>query len=660
ESFHSSEKSKKVVALLGDGTFFHSGLASLVNAVYTRANILVIIFDNRTTGMTGHQSHPGASRTSKYHEIDLPALLKGLGIEVVETINPFNVNESYEKVNNAMEHEGVSVLVSRAPCIFLPDFKDKIDKRMKIVVDPNRCNTCENHEDSSLSCSRCYAPKSNLSRAKSKLVAEVSIAGSEQLCPANICNHGFFNAVLETDFKSAIEIVRDKMLFARTCGDICHRPCELFSKEENIIPIKLIKKAVSSFDELFLDFSAPIKRAKEAKKQNKSVVIIGAGPAGLSAAYDLIQAGYDVSVFEKESKAGGMVTFAIPYFRMDKSGFDFEAMQLEKMGVKFYFNRSLGNDFTLEKLEKEFDSTVLAIGMNRSKTLDIVEKNISSSKKSDALSFLKMFNQRKNNIKENSIILIIGGGNSAIDAARSAKKLHPEIKVVVSCIETESTMPAFVEEVKHAADEGVKFIFDSYVEKVSAGKNDQINIVLHSFSNKMELSNFNCDHVITAIGQVAEEDIIGTLQKDESTRVKNENSYTGYGNVFVAGDVSSGNNISVIGAIASGKKAAIGVRKLLENYKFEYEGEIALERLNTQTLPKRNSLDQDTDVELEKFDLYQSCKKCNHCIDNFGCPAMVKENGKVQIDMSRCNLCGLCIDVCPNNAIKWETETVEN
>ncbi|TAL59108.1 MAG: hypothetical protein EPN85_10005, partial [Bacteroidetes bacterium] len=91
-SFENSGKGKKVVALVGDGTFFHSGLTSLVNAVYTRANILVVIFDNRTIGMTGHQSHPGASQhLPKYHEIDIPRLLKGLGIEVVESVNPFDI-----------------------------------------------------------------------------------------------------------------------------------------------------------------------------------------------------------------------------------------------------------------------------------------------------------------------------------------------------------------------------------------------------------------------------------------------------------------------------------------------------------------------------------------------------------------------------------------
>ncbi len=686
ESFQSSEKNKKVVALLGDGTFFHSGLSSLVNAVYTKANILVIIFDNRTIGMTGHQPHPGATRSPKYHEIDIPPLLKGLGIEVVETINPFNISDSFEKVNKAMAHSGVSVLISKAPCIFLPDFKDTMVKKMRIVVDPNLCNTCANHEDKSLSCSRCYAPKYNLSRAKAKLLAEISISGEEQLCPANICNHGFFNSILEGDYKSAIEIVRDKMLFARTCGDICHRPCELFSNETNVVPIKKLKHLVSDDEELFHDFSLPIKRARNAAKKNKTVAIVGAGPAGLSAAYDLIQSGYTVSIFEKEKKAGGMVTYAIPDFRMDKTAFDYEAMQLAEMGVTFHFNTSLGRDISLEKLSKEYDSVILAIGLSKSKSLDLIENNIPANKKNDALSFLKSFNLKEKTIIPGSKVLVIGGGNSAIDAARTVKKISMRNKVIVTCIETEDSMPAFAEEVKHALNEDIEFIHDSFVENCMAEQGGDISILLHSFSKKKVLQKINCDYIITAIGQTGEAssyDILGKENINDQKRISNTTSLNGFNNIFIAGDLLSGNNISVIGAIASGKKAAVSVRNLLEDYKYTYEGEKALKRLNTNpNLRNTNTSeytdeelnlrqpgnffamkDQHTDLystaaqsEIERYNLFQACQKCNHCIDNFGCPAMVKVNDKVQIDMARCTRCGLCIDVCPNNAIHWEAD----
>ncbi|MCC6601444.1 MAG: FAD-dependent oxidoreductase, partial [Crocinitomicaceae bacterium] len=629
---------------------------------YTRANILVVIFDNRTIGMTGHQSHPGASqRLSKYHEIEIAPLLKGMGIKVVENFNPFDVRDGFAKLNKAMTHNGVSVIISKSPCVFLPDFKEKMDRKMKIVVDGNLCNACANHEDLSLSCSRCYAPKNNLSRARAKLLAEISVAGEEQLCPANICNHGFFNSILEGDYKSAVEVIRDKMLFARTCGDICHRPCELFSQQNEVVPIKALKKFVSSLDENFHDFSLPKLRAGNAGKKDRSIAVIGAGSAGLSAAYDLVQCGYEIEIFERESKAGGMVTYAIPDFRMDKTGFDYEAMQLKEMGVKFHFNKSLGKDFSLENISADFDAVILAIGMGKSKTLEVIEKNIPSENKSDALSFLKDFNLKKLKLRNGSVILVIGGGNSAIDAARSAKTMYPLSKVIVSCIETTEAMPAFVEEVNHAIDEGVEFIYDSRVNDCSVISNGKIEANLHSCSKNEFLQKMDCDYVITAIGQISEQKVfekIGSEKIDTQGRIINVKGNSEYKNVFVAGDISSDNNMSVIGAIASGKRAAVAVRKSLEEYKYEYEGSAALDKLNSAPVHiSRNAVSltpENLQVTIEQFNLHQSCMKCNHCIDNFGCPAMVKVIGKVKIDYSRCTLCGLCIEVCPNNAIRWE------
>jgi NADH dehydrogenase FAD-containing subunit/NAD-dependent dihydropyrimidine dehydrogenase PreA subunit len=378
-------------------------------------------------------------------------------------------------------------------------------------------------------------------------------------------------------------------------------------------------------------------------------------------------------------------------------------MQLAEMGVKFQFNTSLGKEISLEKLLKEFDSVILAIGMSKSKTLDLIESTVPAKKRTDALTFLKAFNLHltpnpspkergekvlpfgqpkvatEGHLGGVATVLVIGGGNSAIDAARSAKKLSALNKVIISCIETENSMPAFAEEVKHAAEEDIEFIHDSFVKGCSVEKSGAIKIELHSFDNKKHLQDLKCDYIITAIGQTTDVSLTENLSKDENLRVKSENSFSGYKNIFVAGDISSGNNMSVIGSIASGKKAAVAVRKLLENYKYGYEGEKALERLNNSHLtplpdrqagnpspkergekvlpfgqPKVGSEARLGGVWIEQYNLYQSCYKCNHCIDNFGCPAMVKVGGKVQIDMSRCNLCGLCIDVCPNNAIHWE------
>jgi ferredoxin len=140
-----------------------------------------------------------------------------------------------------------------------------------------------------------------------------------------------------------------------------------------------------------------------------------------------------------------------------------------------------------------------------------------------------------------------------------------------------------------------------------------------------------------------------------------EGSHTQHGNVFVAGDICADNHNSLIGAIASGKNAAVGVRSLLEGYTHKYEGFEALKILNqsndSELKPKQCSHDVLEEsyikAEMPKFDLFQACAKCDHCIENFGCPALVKNNGQVVIDEFLCTNCGLCIDVCINDAIHW-------
>jgi NADPH-dependent glutamate synthase beta subunit-like oxidoreductase len=558
-----------------------------LNAIYTKANILVIIFDNRTIGMTGHQDHPGATHLNKYHQIDLLPFIRGMGAQYVESIFPFNLKDSFRKINEALATNGVSVIVAKSPCIFLPEFKDGNIHRKKIIVDHSRCNTCDNHDDMQIACARCYSPLNNLSRAKLKITATNHVPAQEQLCPANICNHGFFNSIIEGNYPEAIKMVRDKMLFSRTCGDICHRPCELLSKNKTIVPIKKLKRFVSSFDESFYDFSNAIERTKNAEKKNKNVAIIGAGPAGLSAAYDLIREGYKVSIFDKEEQSGGMLKYIIPFFRMDKIGLDDETSILEELGVKFFGNKLLGKDFTINDLSQKYDAVVLAIGLWKSKKLELIEKSIPNAKKHTALSFLKAINTDKIKANQPSKYLVIGGGNSAIDSARSAKKINPNNTVTLVCIESRENMPAFEEEIIHAIEEGVEIITESIVEKVvDSNKAVQCTIKpLHEITGQALSDVFTCDIIITAIGQSPNTEIYSELteQTDKNSsliNINNESGFTNFKNVFAAGDICNGNHQSVIGAIASGRRAAVGIRQLLGNYKYGYEGIAALKKLN--------------------------------------------------------------------------------
>jgi len=369
-----------------------------------------------------------------------------------------------------------------------------------------------------------------------------------------------------------------------------------------------------------------------------------------------------VSIYEKEAQAGGLIKYVIPDFRMDKSALDYEVDQLSKMGVNFFYNSSLGSTIQLDELTKKYDSVILALGLGKAKKLDVV-KNISESKYSDALSFLVGYNLRNLPIKTSSRILVIGGGNSAIDAARSAKIFDSTNSVYVACVETEDKMPAFGEEVEHAKAEGIQIYNNLFID--SCVENDNIELMMHAFDTKEFKQKLEVDYIVVAIGQTGKNsdyELVGEDKLGEQGKIKadEKTGFSNYENVFVAGDVCDGNHMSLIGAIASGKKAAIGVRQKLENYEFEYEGLDTLLKLNDKESEGETSeelqMNGDINEFISKFNLFQSCEKCNHCIDNLGCPAMIKVDGKIQIDYPKCTKCGLCIDVCPNDAIQWVKE----
>jgi len=224
-------------------------------------------------------------------------------------------------------------------------------------------------------------------------------------------------------------------------------------------------------------------------------------------------------------------------------------------------------------------------------------------------------------------------------------------------------MPAFDEEIEEALSEGVKIIYNTVISAVTQSS-ERLSVEFSSFSDGRPSGIHRYDYVITAVGQKGREEAFASaklpLSAEKRIIADEATGRTSLRNVFVAGDVCAGNHVSLIGAIAGGKRAANGIRAMLEGYPFAYEGRKALEALNANP---RTGFRGDDGVDFATFDdfsrliseyyITQPCRQCNHCIENFGCPALLMVNGKVVIDDSQCTRCGLCIDVCINDAIHW-------
>ncbi|MCX6012300.1 MAG: FAD-dependent oxidoreductase, partial [Chloroflexi bacterium] len=388
------------------------------------------------------------------------------------------------------------------------------------------------------------------------------------------------------------------------------------------------------------------------------VAIIGSGPAGLSCAYDLVRKGYQVTIFESSIKAGGLLRYGIPEYRLPKKVLDNEINYIKELGVEIKTNTGVKdiNDI----FNQGYSAAFLATGALTSPKLGIPGEDVDGVM--DALDFLKLINMREN-VNLGKGVAVIGGGNAAIDAARAAKRLGAmEVSIIYRRSKTE--MPAIKSDVEEAEKEGIKFYFlampieflvsDNKViglrctgmylgEPDSSGRRRPIPAVNSEF-------NINTDNVILAIGQ--EVDSAGLLREFKCTTrgtilVVSVTLETSISGVFSGGDVVTGPS-DVIQAIKAGKEAAISIQRFLEGVDTKTERQRAEEQVHLQpdqglekkkrtaipVLPPDERIKSFTEVELG-FDEESAREEAGRCL--------------------RC-LCGNCERVCPTGAVNFSQQ----
>ncbi len=395
-------------------------------------------------------------------------------------------------------------------------------------------------------------------------------------CPANVDIQGYIALAKRGQFKEAIKLIKDSIPLPATIGRVCPRPCEDSCRRQFVdeaVAIDDIKRVIADKD-LFSE-SPYIPLTKNSS--DKKIAVIGAGPSGLSAAFYLAKEGHEVEVFEKHSNPGGMLRYGIPSYRLDKDVLDLEVKIIEAMGVKFHYNTALGRDISYQDLKRDFDSIFLGVGAQKGFSLGVKGEDFENIH--IAVDFLQdVQNEKYNQI--HGTVFVIGGGNTAIDAARTSLRLGAD-KVIIGYRRTEYEMPANKEEIEEAKEEGVEIReLVNPVEYIgNDGKLDKVRFI------KMELGepddsgrrrpipivgsehNVLCDYVIEAIGQrVDDKGFEGKLDTERKGWLKvDQLTYeTSDKGVFAGGDCAIGPDL-VVTALAHGRKAAYSINKFLES-----------------------------------------------------------------------------------------------
>jgi len=510
-------------------------------------------------------------------------------------------------------------------------------------------------------------------------------------CPARVNVQGYVSLLQRGKYKDAVELIRKDMPFPAICGRVCFSPCEDACARTNIdqaVAIRSLKRYVADVERE----EERVKPKAVPKKHREKVAVIGAGPAGLTAAYELAKLGYPVTVFERMAEPGGMMRYCIPEFRLERFVVANETAYIKDLGVDVRTGIEFGKDVTVDSLRKEgYKAIFVAIGTQLGMKLNVPGEDLKGVV--NAVAFLKDVALGKP-YDVGDKVAVVGGGNSAIDAARTSKRLGAQ-EVIVLYRRSREEMPALPSEVTEAEKDGVKFFF-LVAPKQIIGENGKVKAieclrmrlgepdesgrrrpVPISFSEHQYVVNT----VIPALGQVAEASCIpGPLSNKDSrvplVTVDQQTLETSIPGVFAGGDIVTG-PASIIEAVGAGKKAAVSIHLYLTGQDLHRARDEGVEEatwvknwghvkkkerryeapLEKPRLGLEEAVDYLEKVEREaKFEAFRclGCGPCAECLANTD----LCEGDKAIVDEALCIGCNICAVVCPFGAAKKDEDNI--
>jgi NADPH-dependent glutamate synthase beta subunit-like oxidoreductase len=512
-------------------------------------------------------------------------------------------------------------------------------------------------------------------------------------CPAGEPIQGYLDAVKHGRYLEGYTLIKEAMPFPSITGRVCYHPCESAcnrGKYDDPIGIRSVERFLGDFG-----LNLPDDVVKRGPEQGKHIGIVGSGPAGLSAAYQLARKGYGATIFEALPKPGGLLRGGIPEWMLPQDVLDREIARIEALGVTIECNRGLGRELSWNDLER-FDAVVLAVGLPLGRRLGVSGEDLEGV--SGGLEFLRDIGLGRD-VSVGRRAVIVGGGNTALDAVRSALRLGAESARML-CLETPEQMPVVGEERAEGLAEGCILAHETAVTEIlgSDGRVRGVRTTRAVLAKgpdgtiRPEIvpgqeAEIECDTVIVCIGQRSD---LGFLPSSVPANglIQADPKYGRLGGTkfFAAGDIVDGPGM-VVQAVGSGRKVANAIDLLLKKGQIEIPDEHPdviddLRRLNLRYFkhaprtrdmerePEERVRSQKLEVRLgyteemavREADRCFSCGVCNGC-DNCWvvCPdtSIVRDerrNGHYSVNLNYCKGCGVCVQECPTGCLEFVPE----
>jgi NADH-quinone oxidoreductase subunit F len=423
-------------------------------------------------------------------------------------------------------------------------------------------------------------------------------APCQSACPLGTEAWRYVAHIARGEYEDAYRVIREANPFPSICGRVCHHPCEdrcrAGTSGGEPVAIRALKRFIT--DRIDPSTYKP-QRETWTNGEPPQVAVIGSGPAGLTTAHCLSLKGYKVTVFESENESGGMLFCAIPSYRLPREVIRNEINALLDENITIKCNTALGRDITVDDLFKDgYKAILLALGAHKSRPLQLENENVDGVYPS--IEFLKGLNMRGEHLAQGRVG-VIGGGNSAIDAARMALRQKDVESVTILYRRTREEMPAFGEEIEAAAQEGINIQTLVTPTRVVAKDGGLLGLEcvrnelgdIDSSGRRRPVPINGTEHIIeldtlvVAIGEDSGIDAIepARLSQIETTRantvkVDPATLLTNHPGVFAAGDVVTGPN-TVVDAIAAGKKAAVMIDRFVRNVELVQSAEPCLPKV---------------------------------------------------------------------------------